>query len=153
MTKKQWILSQSQLSGITNPNTLWSSLQDLIETPNPIPQPTIPKPFDVREAFALVPDNEKLGISDSTTFREGILPAIAQGRFDWVHDNITTLVAGGVMSDATAKALAELMSQTIPDPNWQATVKKPAYIAAGFDSLTLEEVEDAIAKFNIPIQV
>jgi hypothetical protein len=144
MTKKQWILSQSQLSGITNPNTLWSNLLDLVEIPNPSPQPKIPKPFDVREAFALVPDNEKLGISDSTTFREGILPAIAQGRFDWVHDNIATLVAGGVMSESTAELLAGLMSQTIPDPNWQSTVESPAYIAAGYDSLTLDEVVDAI---------
>jgi hypothetical protein len=144
MKKPDWILSQSQSQNITNPNTLWSNLLDLVEIPNPTPQPIISKPFDVREAFALVPDNEKLAISDSTTFREGILPAIAQERFDWVNDNITTLVVGGVMSPTTAQVLDGLMGQTIPDPSWQSTVKIPAYIAAGYDSLTLDEVVEAI---------
>jgi hypothetical protein len=145
MNKQQWIFSQSEALNITNPNDLWSYLlTSQSEIENTSPQANVPKPIDIREAFTLIPDAEKLPISESLTYRQGLIPALQNGDIGFIQDNITTLVIGGVMSPETAQALGTLMSETEPDPNWQPTVKVPMYVAAGFDSLSLEEVIDAL---------
>jgi hypothetical protein len=73
-----------------------------------------------------------------------LIPALQSGDVGFIQDNITTLVAGGVMSPETAQALGALMAQTEPDPNWQPTVKVPMYVAAGFDSLSLQDTIDTL---------
>jgi hypothetical protein len=145
MDKQQWILSQSEALNLTNPNDLWSYLLTTqVEIENASPRLDVPKPINIREAFALIPDNEKLPISESLTYREGLIPALQNGEIGFIQDNITTLVAGGVMSSETAQALGALMAQTEPDPNWQPTVKVPMYVAAGFDSLSLQDTIDTL---------
>jgi hypothetical protein len=146
MNKQQWIFSQSEALNITNPNDLWSYLlttQSEIE--NTSPQANVSKPIDIREVFTLIPDAEKLPISESLTYRQGLIPALQNGDIGFIQDNITTLVIGGVMSPETAQALGALMAETEPDPNWQPTVKVPMYAAAGFDSLSLQEVIQSLA--------
>ena len=146
MNKQQWIKSQSQALNITNPNDLWSILlTTLVEVANPTPQGTVPKPLDIREAFTLIPNSEKLPISESVTYRQGLIPALQSGNMGFVEDNITTLVVGGLMSPETAQALSALLAETELDPNWQPTIKVPLYVSAGFDSLTLNEVVEALA--------
>jgi hypothetical protein len=145
MNKAQWIKQQSVALGETNPNTLWSRLlTDKVTVPNPVPQGNIPKPFDAHEAFQLIPDAEKLSISETRTYREGILTAISAGNMVWVQDSITTLVTGGKMTASTAQALSTLMGKTIPDPNWKPNIEVPRYIAAGYNSLSYQEVVDAL---------
>jgi hypothetical protein len=145
MNKQQWILSQSEALNITNPNDLWSYLLATeVEVANTVPRLDVPKPIDIREAFTLIPDAEKHPISESLTYRQGLIPALQNGDIGFIQDNITTLVAGGVMSPETAQALGALMAETEPDPNWQPTVKVPMYVAAGFDSLSLQDTIDAL---------
>lgn len=143
--KQQWILSQSQALNITNPNDLWSHLfTTQVEVENTAPRLDVPKPIDIREALTLIPDAEKLPISESLTYRQGLIPALQSGDVGFIQDNITTLVTGGIMSPQTAQALGALMAQTELDPNWQPTVKVLMYVAAGFTELTLDEVVDAL---------
>ncbi len=145
MDKQQWIKSQSQALNITNPNDLWSYLLTTqIEIENTAPQNNAPKLPTIEQAFSIVPDAEAFAISETRTY-DRLLDAFRQGRMDWVQHNIATLIAGGIMSSATAQALGALMAQTEPDPNWQSTVKVPMYVAAGFDSLSLYEVMEALS--------
>jgi hypothetical protein len=145
MNKQQWIKSQSQALNITNHNDLWSYLLTTqVEVTNTATRLDAPKPIDIREAFTLIPDAEKFPISESLTYRQGLIPALQAGDIRFIQDNITTLVAGGIMSSETAQALGALMAETEPDPNWQPTVKVPMYVAAGFTELTLDEVVDAL---------
>jgi hypothetical protein len=145
MNKQQWIKSQSEALNVTNPNDLWSYLfTTQVEVVNTVPRLDVPKLIDIREAFTLIHDNEKLPISESLTYRQGLIPALQSGDVGFIQDNITTLVAGGIMSPETAQALGALMAETEPDPNWQPTVKVPMYVAAGFDSLSLQDTIDAL---------
>jgi hypothetical protein len=144
MDKQQWIKSQSQALNITNPNDLWSYLLTTqIEIENTTPQNNAPKLPTIEQAFSIVPDAEAFAISETRTY-DRLLDAFRQGRMDWVQHNITTLIAGGIMSLTTAQAIGQLMAETELDPNWQPTVKVPMYVAAGFQSLSLEEVIDAL---------
>ena len=54
------------------------------------------------------------------------------------------MICGVICSPQTAQALGALMAQTEPDPNWQPTVKVPMYVAAGFDSLSLQDTIDTL---------
>lgn len=145
MSKQQWIKSQSLLLNITNANDLWSYLLTTqVEIENKLPRLDVPKLPTIEEAFAVVSEAEVFAISETKTY-DRLLDAFSKGRMDWVQDNITTLVAGGKMSPETAQALKMLMTKTEPDPNWHPTIKVEAYVSAGFDSLSLQEVIDALS--------
>lgn len=146
--KAQWIRDQYTLSTEKSVPLFTTLLNTKSLVSNPDPQPTVAKRFTVKEAFKVVPDAELFPISESNTYRLGLLPAFEAGRMDWVQDNIKTLIAGGIMTPETAAAIGVLMAQTELDPNWQAQIMASPAELAGFGLIKVSDVNEALDETN-----
>ncbi|ALY07489.1 hypothetical protein 2AV2_37 [Nodularia phage vB_NpeS-2AV2] len=80
-------------------SSLWKEVADFINAipviANPEPQQDIPVSATLQDVLGLVTPQERFAIGETQAYRR-ILDAVNQSRFDWVVDNLTTLLGGGV---------------------------------------------------------
>ena len=90
-------------------------------------QQQIPVPPTLQDVFNLVTPAERLAIAETRIY-DRILEAVSLNRFDWVVDNLTTLLADGegILSQASydnlLAALYNPNPQTISDHKYQNEV-------------------------------
>lgn len=143
MLKSDWI--KSQIIAEESSEDLVIRLNELIEIDNPIAvQPTISAPVDVNKLWDIVPPAEVFKVLN-TLLWDRIVLAIAADNKTLVSRYVAALVAGGCLNAATASKVGAALSGSVPDPTWQARIMVPAYQIAGFDSLTIDDVEEALA--------
>lgn len=142
MTAKiDWIKSQIQ------PNESASSLTSRLNTPttidSPIPQPQILTPITLSAIRKAVLPAESFKVQETETWDE-LVTAIAINDRATCRDLIGTLVAGGILSQATAVKLAGIFTATIPDPSWKPKIVVTPASIAGFDAVYVHEAQEAI---------
>jgi hypothetical protein len=142
MTAKiDWIKSQLQ------PDESASSLTSRLNTPdtidNPTPQPQVLTPITLSAIRKAVPPAESFKVQETETWDE-LVAAIAINDRVTCRDLIATLVAGGILSIATAGKLSAIFTAVIPDPSWKAKIVATPASIAGFDAVYVHEVQEAI---------
>jgi len=134
MNLKQLLTSTPELQALltaTNPD--YEGTARLINAvpmvPNTEPQQQVPVLPTLQEVMLLVTLQERYDVAVSPLY-DKILYAVSNNRFDWVIDNLTTLLGGNVISqdsyDALMTALNNPALLTIPDPNYQPLIPDPA---------------------------
>lgn len=142
MLKSDWI--KSHIIPDESNEDLVIRLNEPIEIDNPIAvQPTISAPIDVNKLWDIVPPAEVFKVLN-TLLWDRVVVAIAANNKTLVSRYVAALVAGGCLSASTAAKVATALSGSVPDPTWQARIMVPAYQIAGFDSLTIDDVEAAL---------
>jgi hypothetical protein len=141
MQKIDWIKYQLQPAESASQAT--SRLNTLSTIDNPIPQSQIPKPIDLAEIRAVVPDTEAFNVLSSRIW-DRIVESIAKGDLAAVQGHIKALYAGKLISQETIAKLAPFLSATMLDPSWQQTIETTPARAAGFDDVMVHEVQEAI---------
>lgn len=142
MTSKiNWIRSQLL------PNEAASEAASRLNTPikidNPTPQNKISTPVDVDGLWAIVPATEAFKVLN-TFIWDRVLMAIEKQDKALMQNYITALVAGGCLTPATAGKVAVALSGEIPDPNWQAKIIITPSKLAGYSTVLVDEVQEAL---------
>ena len=94
---------------------------------NTEPQQQIPVAPTLQDVLGLVTPQERFAIGETKAY-DRILEAVSLNRFEWVIDNLTTLLADGegILSQASYDNLLAALNnpnpQTIPDPTYQELV-------------------------------
>jgi len=147
MNKQQWIKSQSEALNITNPNDLWSYLfTTQVEIENTAPRADVPKPLSILEATKNIADNDARLLMNEGAY-QSLLINYGKGDMASVAFDIKRLLTTPEITKPTVDILNAILTappQTEPDPNWQPTKLAPMYVAAGYPSLALNEVIEAI---------
>lgn len=142
MSKKtDWILAQI-VPGESVENCQ-SRLNTLFEIDNPTPQLEIPAPIDLDKMWGIVPPDQAYKILSGRIW-DRILAAIEAGKPETVKKFVGLLVVGGDMTAAVAGKVGQALSGKILDPDWQPKVMITLARMAGFDSVSLDEIRDAI---------
>jgi hypothetical protein len=139
--KIDWIKSQLQ------PNETASILASRLNTPatidNPIPQPQVLTPITLSAIRKAVLPAESFKVQETETWSE-LVAAIAINDRATCRDLIGTLVAGGILSQATAIKLSGVFTATIPDPKWRSKITATHASVAGFGAVYVHEAQEAI---------
>ena len=148
MNKQQWIKSQAQVLNTTNFNDLWSYLSTtLVEVENKDPRANVPKQLTILEATKDIANNDARLLMNEGAY-ESLLKNYALGDLESVALDIKRLLTTPEITQPTKDILNAILNappQTEPDPNWKPTKFVPMYVAAGFDSLALDEVVEALS--------
>ena len=139
MTKTIWLRAQIA-NGVTDFGIL--NTAQLID--NPTPRGTVSAPFDIAAISNVIPPSERFAIQETETYKM-LLDAIESKNLAWVSDQIENLVAAGKISSATLALLTPLLSATIPDPDYSPKVSRSSSQQAGFDEISYQDWELAIA--------
>lgn len=111
---------------------------------NPEPRGTEPKPLDLATVMAAVPTDQyrTLTFEQRSAVREAVL-ANDRARLALQLADAERM---GQIDANTKNALAELMAETIPDPNWQAQVPGPVLAETLFGLTSIPGLEDIITE-------
>jgi hypothetical protein len=139
--KTDWI--KSQLLPDDDASEATGRLNTTYEIDNPTPRPDIPTPIDIDKMWDLVPPGEIFKVLN-TLIWDRVIRAIEAKNKALVGKYITALVAGGCLAPATAGKIAQALSGTIPDPNWQPKITTTLARSAGFDAVRVDEVQDVL---------
>ena len=131
-TLKQLLTDNAELNSlVTAPEPNYSAAAQLINNvpmvANPEPQQQIPVAPTLQDVLGLVTPQERFAIGETKAY-DRILDAVSQGRFDWVIDNLTTLLTegNGILSQASYENLLAALNnpnpQTVPDPNYRPLI-------------------------------
>jgi hypothetical protein len=139
--KIDWIISQ--LYSTESIEICHGRLNALFEIDNPVPQPEISVPIDLDKMWGIVPPDQAYKILSGRIW-DRILVAIADNKPETVKKFVGLLVVGGDMTAAIASKVGLVLSGKILDPNWQPKVMTTLARLAGYDYVSLEEVQKAV---------
>lgn len=149
MTKAEWIYSQ--LIKDETASSMASRLNTPIEIDNPSPQAQVPKPINLVELRAEIPDLEAFRVLYSKLW-DRITQALATDDLVTVNNHVLALLAGGVISEETVIKLGKYMSVTMPDPTWQARISISPAQLAGYGLVLVDEIQSAIDNAVITVK-
>ena len=143
MNKQEWLLSQIAQFPELSARELASKLNDkeLVDNPTPIGQvPVVPT---LEEVSAKVTDTEVFAIGETEAYKR-ILDALNQNRLDWIVNNLTTLKRGGKLSQESYDAILVLLQRTELDPNYQEQILISPAELAGYEVVSVNEIEELL---------
>lgn len=143
MNKREWLLTQIAQFPTLSARELAGKLNDKVLVDNPLSQEQIPLLPSLEEVLTIVTPQEQFAIAETKTY-DRILFAISQGRIDWVAGGLSTLKAGGLLSEDSYNKLIALFQQTQPDPNYQAQISLSEVELAGYGIVLVNEVEELL---------
>lgn len=141
MNKLDWI--KSQIIDGEPPASAASRLNTPVLVDNPTKQQKIPVPIDLQKIRQAVTDQEAFEVMETRTY-DRILEAIQAGDRIAVDSHIKALLAAGKISKESVEKLIPILSETMPDPNWQPKVSMSPAQLAGFSLVLVNEVEQVI---------
>ena len=136
--KKDWALEQRYAE--ESYTELVARLNTPTEVQNPEAQKQILAPIDLKQVRKEVTDTEALAVLNSNIWKL-TLEALKVGDSDAVKSNLAAMVAGELISAASAKKLGALLNKTIPDPTYKPLVKLSPCQINNFSPLTIEELQ------------
>ena len=141
MNKLDWI--KSQIIDGEPPAAAASRLNTSALVDNPTKQQKIPVQIDLQKIRQAVTDQEAFEVMETRTY-DRILEAIQAGDRIAVDSHIKALLAAGKISKESVEKLIPILSETMPDPNWQPKVSMSPAQLAGFSLVLVNEVEQVI---------
>ena len=141
MNKLDWI--KSQIIDGEPPAAAASRLNTPALVDNPTKQQKIPVPIDLQKIRQAVTDQEAFEVMETRTY-DRILEAIQAGDRIAVDSHIKALLAAGKISKESVEKLIPILSETMPDPNWQPKVSMSPAQLAGFSLVLVNKVEQVI---------
>lgn len=114
--------------------------------PNPQTEPAqAPHPPTLKEIYAQIPVSEAAAIYNKPGLSADIRNAIDSGDPEYLAMMLAIVLELGIISQATAAALAALLARTQPDPAWTPTIAGPSLAAAaGLGAVTATGVQGAL---------
>ena len=137
-SKKEWALSQRLAE--ESYTELVARLNAPIESPNPEPQKQVPALIDLNEIRKEVSEREAFAVMNSNIWPL-VKGALKTGDIDSIKSDLSSMVAGELISPNSAKKLEKLLNRTIADPTYQAVVKLSPCQLNNYDPLTIEELQ------------
>jgi hypothetical protein len=139
--KLEYIQQQSIVLGETNPVILLGLLNDLVEVPNPDPEPQILAPIIRDELLGSIPQDEI--VQFDTQFAQYLGDVFTDRNLlgGYVLPRALSL---GILSPETQAKIKVVLEATIPDPTYQPVFSKPRIVSAGFDLANFAEVREAL---------
>lgn len=99
---------------------------------NDAPQATVPHPPTLKEIFGVITVQEAAAIYNKPGLTADIRAAIDGGDVEYQQMMFAIVNEIGILSPASAQAIAALLQRTQPDPAWQAQVPgAPRWQTAG----------------------
>lgn len=135
--KLEWI--RSQILPEEPPAAAASRLNTPALVDNPTAQQKIPAPLSLDDLLSKIPEQEAFDVVETVTWTR-IEAAIDKGNQSAVSRYIRVLRGGGKISPETEKEIATLLSETMPDPNWQPHVMMSPAQIAGHSLIYTDEV-------------
>jgi hypothetical protein len=143
MNKQEWLLTQIAQFPELSARELASYLNDKQLINNPTPIGRVPVVPTLEEVSAKVADNEVFVIGETEAYKR-ILDALNQNRLDWIVGNLTTLKRGGKLSQESYNAILVLLQRTKPDPNYQERILISPAKLAGYEVVSVNEIEELL---------
>ena len=112
---------------------------------NPIKTaPQVPKPIELAAILTLVPSSERVAIRAMNEFVGDLRAAIDNQDRVYLATLLEDAATSGAIKPATVAKLQPLLSATIADPTYSATVPGPSiFEAAGLGYVTKEQIQAA----------
>jgi hypothetical protein len=146
-TKKQtateWALEQKY--GDESVTELYTRLTTPTLQDNPSPAKLLPEPVSFDKIRSVVSDEEAFKVLSNNIW-DLTAAALNRGDMSAVKGNIGALVAGKCLTPETAGKIAKLFTGKVPDPTWETQINVTPLKAAGYEALSIADLEEAEAK-------
>ena len=100
-----------------------AALNDRPSIPNPVEQGNVPRRVTLKDVFAVIEQADVVAIKAAPTWSvQMVIDALLVRDMTALQNQIQLFMAWGYLSQTSAGAIATLLAETVPDPNWSATI-------------------------------